>query len=169
MAILEILTFPDPFLRKGIQPVVDVNDEIHGIVEDMAATMYNAPGTGLAAIQVGIDKSIIIYDLSPKDEALSLQVLINPMIVYSNGVLLSENEGCLSVPEYRADVKRAAAVHVEALDREGNPMTIEAESFHAIVLQHEIDHLNGILFIDHLSPLKREIYKRRVKKQQRSK
>lgn len=169
MAILEILTFPDPFLRKTTQRVVDITDEIHDIIENMAATMYDAPGSGLAAIQVGIDKSIIIYDIAPRDETRSLQVLINPMVVNRSGELISENEGCLSVPEYRADVKRAAAVLVKALDREGNPVTIEAESFHATVLQHEIDHLNGILFIDHLSPLKREIYKRRVKKQQRSK
>lgn len=169
MAILEILTFPNPLLRKKAQPVDNVDGEVHDIIEDMVETMYDAPGTGLAAIQVGIDRSIIIYDIAPRDETPSLQVLINPMVTNSVGEMISENEGCLSIPEYRADVKRAAEVRVEALNREGNPVTIEGDAFHSIVLQHEIDHLNGILFIDHLSPLKREIYRRRIKKQQRGK
>ena len=167
MAILEILTYPHPFLRKKASPVEDIDDKINHIIDDMAATMYDAPGTGLAATQVGIDKCIIVYDTTSGDEAPFLQVLINPTIIGRSGKVVSENEGCLSVPDYRADVSRAAAVCVKALDRAGNPVTIEDESFLAIVLQHETDHLNGVLFIDHLSPLKREIYKRRIKKLQR--
>ena len=167
MAIIEILTYPHPFLRKTASPVEDIDDEVNRIIDDMAATMYDAPGTGLAATQVGIDKRIIVFDITSTDEAPVLQALINPIIISHSGEVVSENEGCLSVPDYRADVDRAAAVCVKALDRAGNPVTIEDESFLAIVLQHEIDHLNGVLFIDHLSPLKRQIYKRRIKKLQR--
>jgi len=167
MAILGILTYPDPFLRRKAAPVEHIDDEINRIIDDMAKTMYDAPGTGLAATQVGIDRSIIVYDIAARDEAPRLQTLINPTIVSRRGEIVSENEGCLSVPDYRADVKRSAWVHVRALDPGGSPITIEDESFLAIVLQHEIDHLNGVLFIDHISPLRREMYKRRIKKLQR--
>ena len=168
MAILEILTYPDKFLRKTTQPVETVDDEIRKIIEDMAETMYDAPGTGLAATQVGIDKSIIIYDVGPMEERPQLEVLINPKIVEMRGTTVSENEGCLSVPDYRADVKRAAFVRAEGLNRNGDPVTIETDDFLAVVLQHEIDHLNGVLFIDRISSLKRELYKRRVRKQMKS-
>ena len=164
MAILEILTYPNKFLSQPTKQVTDIDDEIRNIIEDMAATMYEAPGIGLAAIQVGYDKSLLVYDVSPRDEERSLQVLINPRIVSSEGTTISEDEGCLSVPDCREDVKRAASILVEALDREGKPLRIEAEGLLAIVLQHEIDHLNGILFINRLSSLKRQLYKRRVKK-----
>ena len=127
-------------------------------------TMYDAPGIGLAAIQVGWDKSLLIYDVAPRDEARSLHVLINPKIITKEGEILSENEGCLSVPDFRADVKRASYLTVEGHDREGNPVKIDAEGLLAIVLQHEIDHLNGTLFIEHISSLKRQMYKRRMKK-----
>ena len=164
MAILEILTYPNKFLSQPTKQVTDIDDEIRNLIEDMAATMYEAPGIGLAAIQVGCDKSLLVYDVSPKDEERSLQVLINPRIVLSEGTRISEEEGCLSVPDCREDVKRAASILIEALDREGKPLRIEAEGLLAIVLQHEIDHLNGILFIERLSSLKRQLYKRRVKK-----
>jgi peptide deformylase len=165
MTMLEILTYPNQFLQQPTKPVENIDGKIQKFIDDMAATMYAAPGVGLAAIQVGFDQSILVYDISPQDESRSLQVLINPRIISSRGEVLSENEGCLSVPDYRADVKRATEIVVEGLDREGNVITIEAEGFPAIVLQHEIDHLNGTLFIDHLSALKRELYKRRVLKQ----
>jgi peptide deformylase len=165
MTTLEILTYPNQFLMQPTQPVENIDGMLQKLIDDMAATMYAAPGVGLAAIQVGCDKSILIYDISPPEEGRSLQVLINPRIVSSQGEVLSENEGCLSVPDYRADVKRATEIVVEGVDREGKPVTIEAEGFPAIVLQHEIDHLNGTLFIDRLSALKRELYKRRVLKQ----
>jgi len=169
MAILEILTYPHPLLRTKARLVETVDDEIHETIEDMAATMYDAPGSGLAAVQVGIDKSILVYDISGADEEPSLRVLINPTIVSREGETINENEGCLSIPEYRADVKRASRVCVDAWDREGKQLCIDNDGYLAIVLQHEIDHLNGILFIDHLTPLKREMYKRRLKKQQRMK
>ena len=164
MTILHILTYPDKFLTQPTKPVENVDGTIQQIIEDMAATMYNAPGVGLAAIQVGFDKSIIVYDVSPREAKQSLQVLINPRIVASEGEILSEEEGCLSVPDFRADVKRAASVLVEGLDRDGNPLSISADGLLALVLQHEIDHLKGSLFIDRISALKRELYKRRVKK-----
>jgi len=163
--MLEILTYPNQFLQHPTKPVENIDGMLQKFMDDMAATMYAAPGVGLAAIQVGYDKSILVYDISPPEEGRSLQVLINPRIISSQGEVLSENEGCLSVPDYRADVKRATQIVVEGLDREGNMITFEAEGFPAIVLQHEIDHLNGTLFIDHLSALKRELYKRRVLKQ----
>ena len=126
--------------------------------------MYDAPGLGLAAIQVGVDKQMLVYDVTPNDQSRRLHVLINPKIVSSEGLVLSENEGCLSVPDYRANVKRAARILVEGLDRDGNPQRIEADGLLAIVLQHEIDHLNGTLFIDHISALKRQMYERKIKK-----
>jgi peptide deformylase len=164
MAIRKILTYPDKFLRQPTNEVLDIDGVIQEIIDDMADTMYDAPGAGLAAIQVGCDKSILVYDGLPAEVKRSLQVVINPKIVDSDGQLISEDEGCLSVPEYRADVKRANSILVEGFDREGKPLQIEADGFLAIVLQHEIDHLNGKLFIDHLSALKRELYKRRLKK-----
>jgi len=169
MAVLEILTYPNPLLRKKAKDVESIDGDILRLIEDMAETMYDAPGTGLAAVQVGVEERIIVYDVSPQDEPADLQVLINPKIVSASGEVLSENEGCLSVPDYRADVKRAAAVQVEALDRKGDPVSIATDGFLAVVLQHEIDHLDGILFIDRISALKREIYRRRIKKQLKGK
>lgn len=169
MTILEIITYPDSFLSRPTKPVENIDGKIQQLIENMAATMYAAPGVGLAAIQVGHDKSLLVYDIAPKDEKRSLEVLINPKIVASEGTIISENEGCLSVPDYRADVKRASQVLVEAFDREGKPIRIEAEGLLALVMQHEIDHLNGILFIDRISSLKRQMFKRRVKKELRQK
>jgi peptide deformylase len=165
MAILDIVTYPDSFLKKPTDPVENIDGEIQAIIDNMAQTMYHAPGIGLAAIQVGIGKSLLIYDVSPPDENRSLTVLINPKIVSSEGTQLSENEGCLSVPDYRSDVKRALSVLVEAYDRNEKPVRIEAHDYLAIVLQHEIDHLNGTLFIDRISSLKKQLYARRIKKQ----
>ena len=165
MSKLEILTYPDKFLSEPTKPLENINGQVQQMIDDMAAAMYEAPGIGLAAIQVGWDKSLLIYDIAPRDENRSLQVLINPQIVTKEGEILSENEGCLSVPDFRADVKRSANITVEGHDREGNPIRMDAEGLLAIVLQHEIDHLNGTLFIEHISALKRQMYKRRVKKQ----
>ena len=164
MSKLKILTYPEEFLSKPTRPVENIDEKIRDLVDDMAETMYDAPGVGLAAIQVGCDKSILVYDVSPPDENRSLQVLMTPNIISSEGEIQFENEGCLSVPDYRADVKRATSILVEGVDKEGNPLRIEAEGFLAIVLQHEIDHLNGRLFIDHISALKRNLYKKRIKK-----
>jgi len=164
MPILKILTFPDKFLKQPTKPVENIDGNIQKIIDDMAATMYEAPGVGLAAIQVGYDKSIIVYDVSLKEGKRSLQVLINPKIISGERKILSENEGCLSVPDLRTDIKRSASILVEGLDREGKPLKIEADELLALVLQHEIDHLNGTLIIDHISSLKRQLYKRRVQK-----
>lgn len=165
MALLDILSYPDKFLAKKAKPVSNINSALQKTIDDMIETMYNAPGVGLASIQVGCDKSIIVYDPSYGQNPHSLKVLLNPKIIESGGEIVSENEGCLSVPDLRSDVKRSASLIVEALDREGNPLKIEAEEYLAIILQHELDHLNGILFIDRISALKRELYKRRIKKQ----
>jgi len=165
MSKLDILTYPDKFLSEPTKPLDNIDGQVQEMIDKMALTMYDAPGIGLAAIQVGWDKRLLIYDVSPRDESRSLHVLINPKIITSEGEIVSENEGCLSVPDFRADVKRAASITVEGHDRDGNPLKIDAEGILAIVLQHEIDHLNGTLFIEHVSSLKRQMYKRRIKKQ----
>ena len=169
MSKLEILTYPNKFLSEPTKPLENIDGNVQETIEQMAATMYEAPGIGLAAIQVGWDKSLLIYDIAPRDEKRSLHVLINPKIVTQEGEMLSENEGCLSVPDFRADVKRAANITVEGYDREGKPVRMDADGLLAIVLQHEIDHLNGTLFIEHISALKRQMYQRRVKKQMKMK
>lgn len=165
MNVLRIHTYPDSFLKQIAIPVENVDGELQGIIDRMAQTMYEAPGVGLASIQVGVDKSILVYDIGPRDEKRELHVLINPKIISSEGEILSEDEGCLSVPDYRADVKRAESILLEGVDRDGNPLRFDAEGLLAIVLQHEIDHLNGTLFIDRISKLKRELYKKRILKQ----
>jgi peptide deformylase len=165
MTRLEILTYPDKFLTQPTKPVENIDGTIQNLIDGMAFTMYKAPGVGLAAIQVGFDRSVLVYDISPGEEKKSLQVLINPRIVNKEGETISENEGCLSVPDFRADVKRSVSIVVEGFDREGKELQIEAEGILATVLQHEIDHLDGTLFIDRISPLKRMLYKNRIKKQ----
>ena len=165
MTILDILTYPDKFLKKKTNPVENIDGAMQTVFNDMAATMYEAPGIGLAAPQVGIGQSFLIYDIAPKEDSRDLHILVNPRIISSEGEILSENEGCLSVPDFRADVKRAERILVEGVDRDGNPLRFEAEGMLAIVIQHEMDHLDGTLFIDHISALKRQMYKRRVQKE----
>ncbi len=169
MSTLKILTYPDNGLRNPTRELDNIDGNVQKMIDQMSETMYAAPGVGLAAIQVGWDRSVLIYDISPSEDGGALQVLINPRIVDQEGEILSENEGCLSVPEFRADVKRYASILVEGVDREGRPLKLEAEGMLAIVLQHEIDHLKGKLFIDHISALKRQMYTRRMKKKLRSK
>ncbi len=164
MTLLNILTYPDPFLKKPTSAVTDIDDQVQTIIEDMAETMYDATGLGLAAIQAGIDKSIIVYDPEADAEKKDFRVLINPEIVFSEGEMVSENEGCLSVPDFRSDVKRYERVTVEALDRNGEPLKIEADGLLSVIMQHEIDHLKGVLFIDRISALKRQLYKKKRKK-----
>jgi peptide deformylase len=168
MSKLEILTYPNKFLSQPTKELENIDGKVQKMIDNMASTMYDAPGIGLAAIQVGWDKSLLIYDISPRDENRSLHVLVNPRIIAKEGEIMSEGEGCLSVPDFRSDIKRAASITVEGHDREGKPLRIDAEGLLAIVLQHEIDHLNGTLFIEHVSSLKREIYKRRMKKKQKT-
>ncbi|RPH49427.1 MAG: peptide deformylase [Desulfobacteraceae bacterium] len=165
MALLDILAYPEKYLKKTAKPVMNIDGALQKTIDDMIETMYEAPGIGLASIQVGYDKSVIVYDPSYGEDRKALTVLLNPKIIETHGETVSENEGCLSVPDFRSDVKRAASLLVEALDREGKPLQIEAKEYLAIILQHEIDHLNGILFIDRVSALKRELYKRRIIKQ----
>ncbi len=165
MTVLEIKKYPDEFLKNKAQPIEEITEDIHRLIADMAETMYAEPGVGLAAIQVGSLKSLIVYDISQVENERNLQVFINPRIVDQEGSVLSENEGCLSVPDFRADVNRYLRVRVEGIDETGSIKIVDTEGFPAIVLQHEIDHLNGILFIDRISALKRNLYKKRVQKQ----
>lgn len=164
MKILDIVTYPDKFLQVPTRPVDNIDGRLQDLIDNMGETMYQAPGIGLAAIQVGIDKSLLVYDIAPREEGRLLNALINPKIISQEGEIISEDEGCLSVPDFRANVKRAARILVEGVDRDGNPKRIEAEGLLSIMLQHEIDHLNGTLFIDRISALKRQMYQRRVLK-----
>ena len=168
MSLLDILSYPNRFLMQVTRPVENIDDQLQLLIEDMAETMYAAPGVGLAANQVGSSHRILVFDEMSDNEKRQYQVIINPKLIESDGELVSENEGCLSVPEFRSDVKRSARVVVEGLDRNGNPLRMEAEGFRAVILQHEIDHLDGKLFIDRISSLKRQLYKRRLKKRQKT-
>jgi peptide deformylase len=156
MAVRPILVLPDVRLRLVSEPVKSFDGEIQGLVDDMFETMYEAPGIGLAAIQLGVPKRIITADLAKKDEPRAPQVFINPEIVSRSEELSTYEEGCLSIPEIHEDVERPAQVRVRYLDRDGTPHEVDADGLLATCLQHEIDHLNGVLFIDHLSRLKRE-------------
>lgn len=167
MTIRNILTYPDKFLRQTAIPVTSFGDDLQVLIDDMIETMYAEPGVGLAAVQIGSEQSVIVYDVTQTEGERRAEALINPKIIFREESMISEDEGCLSVPDFRSDVKRDAHIRVEGLDRQGNPVDIDADSFLAIVLQHEIDHLNGVLFIDRISSLKREMYKRRRKKQLR--
>jgi peptide deformylase len=161
MALLEILRFPDKRLRTKAIPVERVDKQIQQIVEDMFETMYDAPGIGLAATQVNIHRQIVVIDISEqKNQPLCL---INPKIIQSEGVESSE-EGCLSVPAYYADVERAEMIKVEALDQQGEVFELEADELLAVCIQHELDHLQGKLFIDYLSPLKRQRLQKKIEK-----
>ena len=161
MAVLDILTIPDPRLKEKAEKVTDIA-AVQPLIDDMLETMYTTGnGIGLASIQVGRKEAVVVIDLS--EERNQPLVLINPEIVRGDGKEMGQ-EGCLSVPEYYADVERYTSVVVEALDREGNPITIESDDFLAIAMQHEIDHLQGNLFIDYLSPLKRQMAAKKVKK-----
>ena len=163
MAARRILTYPDTVLREPAESVTNIDGKTQEFINDMVDTMYQAPGIGLASNQVGEPWRIIIFDTSAKDQPSDLVVVINPEIIEVGGVV-SSDEACLSVIDYSAEIKRAQRVAIQGLDREGNPITLEREGLGAIVLQHEIDHLDGVLFIDHVSKLKRELYKRRLKK-----
>ncbi|MCG6351463.1 peptide deformylase [Vibrio fluvialis] len=161
MAVLDILTAPDPRLNIQAEKVQDVN-AIQSLIDDMLDTLYATDnGIGLASTQVGRKEAVVVIDLSEnRDEPL---VLVNPEVVSGSNKAMGE-EGCLSVPDYYAEVERFTSVVVTALDRKGNPIKIETDDFLAIVMQHEIDHLSGNLFIDYLSPLKRQMAMKKVKK-----
>lgn len=164
MSVLQVLHFPDERLRTIAKPVAEVNAEIQRIVDDMFDTMYEEEGIGLAASQVDVHQRIIVIDVSEeRDQRL---VLINPELLEKDGDTGIE-EGCLSIPETRALVPRAERVKVKALDREGNPFQLEADGLLAICIQHEMDHLVGKLFIDYLSPLKRQRIRQKLEKMAR--
>ena len=167
MAHLEILKYPDPRLSKVAQPVKNITEDTLKLINDMLETMYGAPGVGLAAPQVGAAVRVVVLDIDPKTPERTVYKLINPVITHSQGELIWE-EGCLSVVDFTAEVRRAEQVQVVALDESGNEQKIEAEGLLAVALQHEIDHLDGKLFIDRISRLKRDLYTRRRKKMIRS-
>ena len=154
MAVLEILTYPDSRLREVATPVTNVDDRVREIVDHMAETMYAAPGVGLAAPQVGISLRIFVIDVAAEGEASRLRVFINPEILEVRGKHVWR-EGCLSFPDVSEEVKRAEWVRVRALDREGTPFELEAEGLLAVAVQHETDHLNGVLMIDQVSAFAR--------------
>ncbi len=163
MAKLKIRYLGDPVLREKAQPVEEIDEDLQRLIDDMAETMYDAKGLGLAANQVGETKRLFILDLSQKEGKPELLVFINPEIVEAEGKV-EEEEGCLSIPGYSAKVRRHAKVLVKALDREGKLFEMELEGLGARAVQHELDHLNGILYVDHLSTLKKQLFKRWWKK-----
>jgi len=163
MALLKILHYPDPVLSKKAEPITEFDDELMQLAEDMAETMYAAPGIGLAAPQVGVSKRLVIIDCAPKDESPQLMILVNPEISEGEGECFEE-EGCLSVPDYYASVHRNSRVTVRYQDLTGHAHQVDAEELLAIACQHEVDHLEGILFVDRLSPLKRSIFRKKWRK-----
>ena len=165
MTIRTILTAPDPKLREVSKPVDEVTDEIRKLMDDMLETMYDAPGIGLAAIQVGEPIRVIVMDLSEGDEPKEPRYFVNPVIRDPSDELAPYQEGCLSVPEFYEEVERPDRCVVDYLDYDGNPQTLEAEGLLAVCIQHEMDHLNGVLFIDHLSRLKRERILKKLKRE----
>ncbi len=167
MAIREILTAPDPRLRQVSLPVVRVDDATRALMDDMLETMYDAQGIGLAAIQVNVPQRIIVMDLAKEGEDKAPVFFVNPEILDPSEETSLYQEGCLSVPEFYEDVERSARCRIRFLDYNGNPQTIDAEGLLATCIQHEMDHLNGVLFIDHISRLKRDRIIRKLKKDQR--
>jgi peptide deformylase len=169
MSIKPLIILPDPVLRQVSKPVERVDGAVRKLADDMLETMYDAPGIGLAAIQVGEPLRMLVIDLAKEEEPPAPHVFINPEILESAEARSVYEEGCLSIPDYYAEVERPAAVRVKYLDRDGKAREIEAEGLMATCLQHEIDHLNGVLFIDHISKLKRDMVVRKFKKLAREK
>jgi peptide deformylase len=166
LVIRRILTFPDPILKQAAGEVPNIDGALVSTIDDMVETMYAAPGVGLAAPQIGLSQRVIVLDVDHENKGKHLLKLVNPIIAEREGEVLWE-EGCLSVRDYAAEVKRAARVLVRAWTPEGKEIALEADDLLAVALQHEIDHLDGKLFIDRISRLKRDLYKRRLKKLER--
>ena len=160
---MRIFTYPDAILRAKAEPVQNIDEKTRNLVNHMCETMYSAMGIGLAANQVGELKRILVYDVTQAEAGPKPAVLINPEIVLTEGDVIQE-EACLSVIDFSADVHRNEKIKVRGIDKDGNPVDIEAEGLLARCLQHEIDHLNGVLFIDHISTLKRALYNKKLKK-----
>jgi len=168
MAIRPILTIPDRLLRKKANPIERVDEELRRLIDDMLATMYDAPGIGLAAPQIGVSRRLIVMDPA-KDEAPKAPIImVNPEILERSDELRVHEEGCLSIPDYTAEIERPATTRVAYIDREGRKQETELKGIWSTLVQHEIDHLNGILFIDYLSRLKREMVVRKYTKQKRA-
>jgi len=163
MAVLEIKKYPEKVLKEKAAPVENIDAALQQLMDDMIETMHHARGIGLAANQVGITKKLCVLDLGLREDKVPLIVLLNPVITEKEGVVDAE-EGCLSIPGYLTSIKRAEKVIVKGINREGKDIEIEAEGLLARALQHEIDHLEGLLFIDRMSPVRREFFKRRYKK-----
>ena len=164
MAVLELVTAPDPRLKSVSEPVADIDKKLRRFMDDMVETMYAANGIGLAAIQIGVPKRLAVIDLDPKGPNSKVIYLVNPRIIRVSDELSTYHEGCLSVPEIWDDVKRPARLTVEYQDENGATQTVDADGLFATCIQHEIDHINGLLFIDHLSRLKRGIALRKSAK-----
>ena len=168
MAIKKILTEPDPFLRQKSTKVKEVNDEIRTLMNDMLETMYNAPGIGLAAIQIGIPKRVIVIDLSRDDEKKNPLYFANPEIITNSNIDATYEEGCLSVPGQFAEINRPDKCKIKYLDYNNSEKILDAEGLLATCIQHEMDHLEGILFIDYLSKLKKNMIVKKLSKQKKS-
>jgi peptide deformylase len=167
---LDIITLPDRILRTVSTPVERIDDDLRHFLDDMLETMYDAPGIGLAAVQVGVLRRIVTVDVAKRedeDAPPNPMFFINPEILWSSDERDTHEEGCLSIPDYYAEVERPASIRIRYLDRDGKPQELSADSILAVCLQHEIDHLNGTLFIDHLSKLKRDMVIKRFTKQAR--
>ena len=160
---MEILTYPDPVLKRKAELVENIDGNIQNLIDTMSKLMYQSSGIGLAANQVGVEKRVIIFDIDYKQKGKDLTVLINPNIIFAEDKIEFE-EGCLSVPDFQGKITRKKYIQVQGLDRNGKPINIETEDLTAICIQHEIDHLNGTLILDHVSYLKRNIYKRQIEK-----
>jgi len=164
MALLPIIIAPDPRLKVTCAPVDAVDDRVRKLMDDMLETMYDAPGVGLAAPQVGVARRIIVVDTAKDPNPPKPYQMANPEIVWASDELVDYEEGCLSLPEHYSDVTRPAKVRIRYLDRDGKPQELEAEGLLATALQHEIDHLDGVLFVDHISKLKRNVILRKLQK-----
>ncbi len=162
MALLPIIVAPDPRLKKRCEPVEQVDDALRRLMDDMLETMYDAPGIGLAAPQVGVLKRIIVVDVAAKEGPRQPHQMVNPELVWASEAEASYEEGCLSLPEHYAEVERPASVKVRYLDREGETRELEADGLLATCVQHEMDHLEGLLFVDHISALKRKMILRKL-------
>ncbi len=169
MAIRPIIILPDPKLRLVSEPVKTVDDDTRKLLDEMVETMHDAPGIGLAAVQIGVLKRLVVIDLAKKDEPPQPHYFVNPEVVWSSDEKSVYEEGCLSIPEYYEEVERPARIRAKFLDRDGKPQEIEAEGLLATALQHEIDHTNGVLFIDHISKLKRDRVTKKFIKQAKQK
>ena len=168
MAIREILVVPNPVLKEVSQPVAKVDDELRALMDDMLETMYDAPGIGLAAIQIGVPKRVIVMDIAGPDEEKAPRYFVNPEIVWSSEDTAPYEEGCLSIPDIYDEVERPARVKLKYLNYQGEEVVEDADGLFAVCIQHEMDHLEGVLFIDHLSRLKRDRAVAKVKKHARA-